>query len=80
MANGNLFAKFRELWSGNPVIPCGSMHWCAPVKWFFDNFHMFADSFSVLSIHAVARGLGAKAFCTSALHRAVIPCDSTALL
>jgi len=33
----------------------------ALVKWFFDdNFPMFADSFSVLSIHCVARGLGAS--------------------
>ena len=30
------------------------------VKWFFDNFPMFADSFSVLSIHCVARGLDAS--------------------
>ena len=28
--------------------------------WFFDNFPMFADSFNVLSIHCVARGLGAS--------------------
>jgi len=30
------------------------------VKWFFDKFPTFADSFSVLSIHCVARGLGAS--------------------
>jgi len=30
------------------------------VKWFFDNFTMFADSFSVLSVHCVARGLDAS--------------------
>jgi len=51
----------------------------ALAKWFFDNFPMFADSFSVLSIHCDARGLGA-AFSTSALLRAVVPCDSTAFL
>jgi len=27
------------------------------VKWFFDNFPLFADSFSVLSIHFAAREL-----------------------
>ena len=32
----------------------------ALVKWFFDNFSMFADSFSVLYIHCVARGLRAS--------------------
>jgi len=30
------------------------------LKWFFDNFHMFANTFGVLSIHCVARGLGAS--------------------
>ena len=30
------------------------------VKWFFDNFPMFANSSSVVSIHCVARGLGAS--------------------
>jgi len=29
------------------------------IKWFFDNFSMFADSSTVLSSHCVARGLGA---------------------
>ena len=29
-------------------------------KWFLDNFPMFADSFSVVSIHCVAQGLGAN--------------------
>jgi len=39
------------------VIPCGDMHQSftyALVKWLFDNFAMFADSLSVLSIHYVA--------------------------
>jgi len=45
------------------VIPCGDMHQSFTdtlVKWFFDNFPMFADSFSFLSIHCVARGLRAS--------------------
>jgi len=29
------------------------------VKWFFDNFRIFADSFSVASIRCVVRGLSA---------------------
>ena len=45
------------------VIPCRDMHQSftdARVKWFLDNFPMFADSFtpSVVSIHCVARRLG----------------------
>jgi len=63
------------------MILCGDMHQSftgALAKWFFDNFPMFADSF-VLSIHCVARGLG-TAFSTSAMLRAVVPCDSTAFL
>ena len=61
LANRNLFPEFRELWSGGSVIPCGDMHQPFAdtlVKRFFDNFPMFADGFSVLSIHCVARGLG----------------------
>jgi len=58
-----LIPLFRELCSGSPaspvgLIPCIDMHQSfthALVKWFFDNFPMFADSFSVLSIHYVAR-------------------------
>jgi len=45
------------------MIPHGDMHQFfadALVKWFFDNFPMFADSFDVVSIHCVARGLGAS--------------------
>jgi len=60
LVNRNLFPEFRELWSRGPVIPCGDMRQSFPntfVKWFFDNFSMFAESFSVLSIHCVARGL-----------------------
>jgi len=59
-------------------MPCGDMHQSFTdtlVKWLFDNFRMFADSFSVLSIHCVVRELGANF-----LHRAVVPCDSTAFL
>jgi len=58
LANRNLFLEFREVLSCGPVIPCGDMHQSFTgtlVKWvFFDNFPMFADSFSVLSIHCVA--------------------------
>jgi len=63
LAIRHLFAEFRELWSGDPVIPCGDMHQSftdALVKWSFDNFPMFADSFSVVSIHCVDRGLDAS--------------------
>jgi len=45
------------------VISCGDMHQSftdTRVKSFFDNFPMFADSFSVVSIYCVARGLGAS--------------------
>ena len=48
LGNRNLFPEFRELWSGGPMIPCGDMHQSftdALVKWFFDNFSMFADSY-----------------------------------
>jgi len=51
----------------------------AVVKWFFDNFPMSAKSFSVVSIHCVARGLGAS-FLNSVPHHAVVPGDSTAFL
>ena len=50
-------------WSGGPVIPCGNMHQSFTrtlVKLFFHNFPTFADSFNVLSIHCVARRLGAS--------------------
>jgi len=63
LANRNLFPEFPELRSGDPVAQCGEMHQSFTgtlIKWFFDNFHMFADSFSVLSIYYVARGLGAS--------------------
>ena len=36
------------------LIPCGDMHQSFTgtiLKWFFDKFSMFADSFSILSIH-----------------------------
>ena len=64
--NRNLFPEFRELWSVGPMIPCGDMHQSFTdtlVKWFFNNFLMFADSFSVLSIQCVARRLGANFMC-----------------
>ena len=38
------------------AIPCGDVHQSFAdtlVNWFFDNLTMFADSFSVLSIHYV---------------------------
>ena len=45
------------------MIACGDMHQSfndALVKWFFDNFLLFADSFRLVSVHCVARGLGAS--------------------
>ena len=54
LVNRNLFPEFH-------VITCGDMHQSFTgtlSKWFFDNFCMLADSFSVLSVHCVARGLG----------------------
>jgi len=47
----------------DPVVPWYHAATCISpsiIKWFFDNFPMFADSFSVLSIHCVVRGLGAS--------------------
>jgi len=58
-----LIPEFCELWSGVPVIPCGDMHQFftrALVKWFFNNFPTFADSFRLVSIDCVARRLGAS--------------------
>jgi len=63
LANWSLFLEFRGLFSGDPVIPCGDMHQSFTdtlVKWFFNSFPIFADSFGVISIHCVARGLGAS--------------------
>ena len=51
--------SFRALWSGGPVIPCGDMRQSftdALIKWFLDNFPMFTDSFSVLSIYYIVQG------------------------
>ena len=53
------------------MILCGDMHKAfigALVKWVFDNFSMFADSFILVSIHCVAHGLGASFLyeCTAA--------------
>jgi len=62
LANRSLFPEFRELWSGGPETPCGDMHQSfigILVKSVFDKFLVFADTFSVLSIHCVAWGLGA---------------------
>ena len=50
LANRNLFSEFRELWCVDPMTPCGDIHQSFTgtlLKWFFDNFPMFADSFSV---------------------------------
>jgi len=82
LANRNVFPEFRELWCGGPVISCRDMHQSftgALVKSFFNNVPMFVDSFSVLSIHLVARELGAS-FRTSVQHRTVVSCDSTVFL
>jgi len=59
----NLFPEFRELWPGSPVMPYGDMHQSftgTHVRWFVDNFPMFVPSFSILSVHCVARGLRAS--------------------
>jgi len=50
LANRNLLSEFRELWFGDPVIPCGDMHQSFTgtlVKW-FSTTSLFADSSSVL--------------------------------
>jgi len=81
LASRKLFPEFRELWSQGPVTPCGDTRQFftdALVKWFFDNFPMSADSFSVLSIFTALPEDYVQAFYTSAPHRAVVPCDSTA--
>ena len=62
-------------------MPCGDMHQSftdALIKWFFDNFPLFTDSFSVLSTHVVVRGLGAS-FPYKPASR-IDPCDSTTFL
>ena len=51
----------------------------ALVKWLFDNFPRFADSFRLVSIHCIAQRLGAN-FVYKVAHRMVVPCDSTAFL
>jgi len=58
------------------------LHWYT-CKWFFDNFPMYADSSRVLSIHWRALPRIRYKLCvhvTCRLHRAVVPCDSTAFL
>ena len=50
------------------MIPCGDMHQSFTdtlVKWFFDNFSMFADSFRLVSILCVARGASFLHKCTA---------------
>ena len=69
LASRHVFPEFRELSFGGGVpwyhaTTCISPSWYT-VKWFFDNFPMFADNFSVLSINCVARGL-CQAFCAGA--------------
>jgi len=62
LASRNLLPEFRSLRSRGPVIPCGDMHQSFTstlVKWFYDDLPMFADRFSVLSIHCVTQRLGA---------------------
>jgi len=51
LATRNLFPEFRDLWSEGPMISCGVMHQFFTdtlVKWFFDNFSMFADHSTVV--------------------------------
>ena len=64
LANRNLFPEFFVNFGrgGGPVTTSGDMHQSfidAHVKWFFDNFPMFADISRLVSIHCVARGLDA---------------------
>jgi len=47
----------------------------ALVKWLFDNFPMFADSFSVVSNSLRCLRLRCELSRTSVPHRAVVPCD-----
>jgi len=64
------------------MIVIGGMHQSLTgtlAKWFSDNFPVFADSFSVLSTHCLLEDK-VQASSTSAVHRAVVPCDSTAFL
>jgi len=59
LANWRLFSEFCELWSRGLVIPCGDTHQSfidALVKWFFDNFLIFSNSFRLVSDHCIARG------------------------
>jgi len=63
VANRNYSPNFVNFGLGGPMIPCVDMRQSftdTHVKWFFGNFPMFADSFSVVSIHCIARGLGAS--------------------
>ena len=65
LANRNLLPEFRELWPGGSrdTMRRHGMHQSvtdALAKWFFDNFPMFVESFSVVSIHYVAPELGAS--------------------
>ena len=64
------------------MIPCGDMHQSFTdtlIKWFFDNFPMFPIVlmfflFTALPVDQM------QAFCTSAPHRVVVLCNSTAFL
>jgi len=85
LANRNLFPGFRKLRSGVPwyhATTCINVSlvylW---IVFFLENFPIFADSFSVLSIHCIARGLAASfLYKCPASRRAVVPCGSTAFL
>ena len=55
LANRNLFPEFGEVWSEGPVIPYGNIHQLLYTLVHYDNFPTCADSFSVLSIHCIAR-------------------------
>jgi len=62
LAKRNLFSKFHELFSRDPVHDTMQRH-ASVLYWYtckvvFRQLPMFVDSFSVLSIHCVARGLG----------------------
>jgi len=78
--NRNLFLEFRELWSGGPVILCSDMH-----QSFTGTLGLLTTlvCLSIVLVFFLFTALPqdyVQAFCTCVLHRAVVPCDSTAFL
>ena len=59
------FPNFVNFGPG-PVTPCGDMHQCfigTLVKWFLDNFPMFADSFNLFLFTALTDDMQARHSC-----------------